>query len=236
MNQVDVGFNLLPALLSGRADAMLGGFLNIEGVDLAERGAHPRVVPVDQLGIPTYDELVLVANTDDIAEDPEPTRLFIAALERGTAPRPSATRRRATEAILAAGNGLDPKLTAAEVDAHPAAAAAGEEVAAVRLHETPRVGALRRLLRRPRPDLNPPDGGRDADQRPAAGPDPGLRQWTRPATRRWFPLRTAHVSPTSPDARATSQGLRRELQRRARGDRAVPAVSAKAPARPRNGA
>ena len=27
-----------------------------------------RIVPVDELGIPTYDELVLVANSDDLAE------------------------------------------------------------------------------------------------------------------------------------------------------------------------
>ncbi len=41
VSQKDVGFNLLPAVLSGSADAMLGGFLNVEGVDLAERGEHP---------------------------------------------------------------------------------------------------------------------------------------------------------------------------------------------------
>ena len=50
---------------------MLGGFLNVEGVDLEERGEDPRVVPVDELGIPTYDELVLVASEDRVAEDPE---------------------------------------------------------------------------------------------------------------------------------------------------------------------
>ena len=90
-SQVDVGLNLLPAVLSGSADAMLGGFLNVEGVDLAERGVDPRVVPVDELGIPTYDELVLVASTERVADDPEAIRLFIAALERGTrgrGPRP----------------------------------------------------------------------------------------------------------------------------------------------------
>ncbi len=116
VKRVSVGLGLLPAVLSGEADAMLGGFLNIEGVDLAERGRNPRVIAVDELGIPTYDELVLVANTDRIAEDPEPLRLFIAGLERGTiaaAGDPAA----ATEAVLAAGDGLDPKLTRAEVDA-----------------------------------------------------------------------------------------------------------------------
>ena len=116
VNQQDVGFNLLPAVLSGSADAMLGGFLNVEGVDLAQRGLHPRVSPVDELGIPTYDELVLVASSERVAEDPEAIRLFIAALERGTraAVRDPAG---ATESVLAAADGLEPKLTRAEIDA-----------------------------------------------------------------------------------------------------------------------
>ena len=112
----NVGLGLLPAVLSGRADAMLGGFRNVEGVDLAERGLDPRVVPVDELGIPTYDELVLVANSDVVEEDPEAVRLFVAALEQGTRDAmqdPDA----ATDAILEAGDGLDPKLTAAEIAA-----------------------------------------------------------------------------------------------------------------------
>ena len=115
VERVDVGLGLLPAVLSGRADAMLGGFLNIEGVDLAERGRDPRVVPVDELGIPTYDELVLVANSERVEEDPEPLRLFIAALERGTR-EAVADPQAATEAVLEAGDGLDPQLTRAEVD------------------------------------------------------------------------------------------------------------------------
>ncbi|MCL4286264.1 MAG: ABC transporter substrate-binding protein [Thermoleophilia bacterium] len=112
---VDVGFNLMPPVISGRADAMFGGFLNVEGVDLAERGLDPRVVPVDRLGIPTYDELVLVADRERVESDPEPIRAFLAALERGTyaaARNPQAT----TDAVLAAGNGLDPGLTGAEID------------------------------------------------------------------------------------------------------------------------
>jgi putative hydroxymethylpyrimidine transport system substrate-binding protein len=116
VTQKDVGLNLLPAVLSGSADAMLGGFRNIEGVDLTERGLDPRVVPVDELGIPTYDELVLVASTDRVAGDPEAIRLFIAALEQGTraAVRDPAG---ATDAVLAAAEGLEPKLTRAEIDA-----------------------------------------------------------------------------------------------------------------------
>jgi putative hydroxymethylpyrimidine transport system substrate-binding protein len=116
VKEVNVGFGLLPALLSGSAEAMLGGFSNIEGVDLRLRGKDPVVTPVDQLGVPTYDELVLVANRGALADDPEKFRLFVAALQRGTeaaVAQPGA----ATKAILEANNDLDPKLTAAEVEA-----------------------------------------------------------------------------------------------------------------------
>ena len=116
VDQVSVGLGLEQAVLSGRADAMLGGFRNIEGVSLEERGENPRVVPADKLGIPTYDELVLVASSEQISEDPEPIRLFIAALERGTQEAVSDPKA-ATDAVLAAGDGLDPKLTAAEIEA-----------------------------------------------------------------------------------------------------------------------
>jgi putative hydroxymethylpyrimidine transport system substrate-binding protein len=113
---VNVGLNLLPAVLGGRAQAMLGGFSNIEGVDLALRGAGPTVTPVDQLGVPTYDELVFVASASRIEEDPEPIRLFLAALARGTAAaveRPN----EAADAILAQGSDADRKEVAAEVKA-----------------------------------------------------------------------------------------------------------------------
>ena len=116
VTQVDVGFNLLPAVLGGRADAILGGFRNVEGVDLTLRGENPSVVPVNQIGVPNYDELVLVAHSDRVEEDSEELRLFIGALAKGTADAikdPAA----ATDAILRASDGLDPKLTRAEVDA-----------------------------------------------------------------------------------------------------------------------
>jgi putative hydroxymethylpyrimidine transport system substrate-binding protein len=95
---------------------MLGGFSNVEGVDLRLRGKDPVITPVDKLGVPSYDELVLVASRKRLEEDPEAIRLFLGALARGTAAAaksPGAT----TAALLAANSSLDPKLTRAEVDA-----------------------------------------------------------------------------------------------------------------------
>ena len=116
VKSVNVGFGLLPALLGGSAEAMLGGYSNVEGVDLRERGKDPVVTPVDQLGVPTYDELVLVASRKALEAEPERFRLFLAALQRGTdaaVEQPGV----ATEAVLEANHDLDPKLTAAEVKA-----------------------------------------------------------------------------------------------------------------------
>jgi putative hydroxymethylpyrimidine transport system substrate-binding protein len=113
---VNVGFGLLPALVGGSAQAMLGGYSNVEGVDLRERGKAPVVTPVDKLGVPTYDELVFVANRGKLEEDPEKFRLFLAALQRGTEAAvedPNA----ATKAITEANPDLEPKLAAAEVKA-----------------------------------------------------------------------------------------------------------------------
>jgi putative hydroxymethylpyrimidine transport system substrate-binding protein len=116
VDTVNVGYGLLPALVGGRAQAMLGGFRNVEGVDLRLRAKDPVVTPVDELGVPSYDELVLVARRDRLEQDPEKIRLFLGALARGTAAAvksPDAT----TEALLAANKDLDPKLTRAEVAA-----------------------------------------------------------------------------------------------------------------------
>ena len=113
---VNVGFGLIPALAGGSAQAMLGGYRNVEGVDLRERGKAPVVTPVDQLGVPTYDELVFVANREKLEEDPEKIRLFFAALQRGTEAA-SEKPGEATKAITEANPDLEPKLAAAEVKA-----------------------------------------------------------------------------------------------------------------------
>ena len=83
---VTVGYNLLPALLSHRVDAVLGVYRNVEGVQLQLRGLHPTIVPVDHAGVPTYDELVLVANRDRLSDPSYRSRVqrFVSAFLAGT--------------------------------------------------------------------------------------------------------------------------------------------------------
>jgi putative hydroxymethylpyrimidine transport system substrate-binding protein len=83
VRSVDVGFNLVRALLTNKVDATLGAFWNVEGVDLAQRRKHPRILRVDQLGVPTYDELVIVAREQDVRRRGPLLRRFMRALALG---------------------------------------------------------------------------------------------------------------------------------------------------------
>jgi putative hydroxymethylpyrimidine transport system substrate-binding protein len=113
---VNVNFGLVQSLVNGSAQAMLGGYSNVEGVDLRERGLAPTITPVDQLGVPTYDELVIVARRSTLEEEGERIRLFLGALRRGTEAAVKSPKA-ASEAILAANSSLEPKLTEAQVEA-----------------------------------------------------------------------------------------------------------------------
>jgi putative hydroxymethylpyrimidine transport system substrate-binding protein len=111
----NVGFSLTPALLTGRVDAVLGAFWNYEGTELRLRGKRPRIIRMDEAGVPGYDELVLVANEDALERDGDKIRAFIGAISRGTRD----LRRDPDEAIdglLEANPDLDPELQRAVVD------------------------------------------------------------------------------------------------------------------------
>jgi putative hydroxymethylpyrimidine transport system substrate-binding protein len=111
----NVGFSLTPALLTGRVDAVLGAFWNYEGTELRLRGKRPRIIRMEQAGVPAYDELVLVANEDALERDSDKIRAFIGALSRGTRD----LRRnpdKAIEGLLRANPDLDPELQRAVVE------------------------------------------------------------------------------------------------------------------------
>jgi putative hydroxymethylpyrimidine transport system substrate-binding protein len=84
---VTVGYNLLPSLLAHRVDAVLGVYRNVEGIQLQLRGLRPTIIPVDRAGVPTYDELVLVANSTRLRDDAtyrSTVKRFVTAFLAGT--------------------------------------------------------------------------------------------------------------------------------------------------------
>jgi putative hydroxymethylpyrimidine transport system substrate-binding protein len=116
VKEVNVGSNLVPALLSGRVDATLGAYWNYEAIQLAQAHKKSHVIHMDQVGVPSYDELVLVVRRATISNHPEAIRRFVQALARGY----ESVRRdpaAAVQNLVKASPGLDSKLQLASVKA-----------------------------------------------------------------------------------------------------------------------
>ena len=117
VKETNVGFNLVPAMRSRRVDATLGAFWNYEGVQLARQGDRPVIQRMEDLGVPTYDELVFVARRSDLDEaGSSRVRRFLNATAQG-----HEELRRSPETglngLLRADPGLDRGLQAAAVKA-----------------------------------------------------------------------------------------------------------------------
>jgi putative hydroxymethylpyrimidine transport system substrate-binding protein len=115
VKQVTIGFDAVPALLSGRVGAATA-FWNDEGVTLQRRRPGFHVFRVDEYGAPAYPELVLAATRASLSSDPNLAHAVVRALVRGYGvtlhdPKGSAAdlERRVT--------GLDPVLVTAELGA-----------------------------------------------------------------------------------------------------------------------
>lgn len=116
VKEINIGFNLVPAMLSGRVDATLGAFWNYEGVDLQRKGRKPSIIRMEQVGVPTYNELVIVAREDTVRRDGPMIRRFMQALSDGY----SAVRRNpaaGVDPLLRASPDLDRGLQTASVKA-----------------------------------------------------------------------------------------------------------------------
>lgn len=80
---VNVEFNLLPALLSGRASAVMGAYWTHETI-IAEREGHPvDIMRVEDWGVPSYYELVLVTSEERLQDEPERVAAMLSALRAG---------------------------------------------------------------------------------------------------------------------------------------------------------
>ncbi len=116
VKEVNVGENLVPAMLSGRVSATLGAYWNYEAIQLQQLGRRTNVIHVENAGVPDYDELVLVVRESTIANRNNVLRRFVQALARGY----ESVRRdpqAGVDALIAANPSLAPKLQLASVRA-----------------------------------------------------------------------------------------------------------------------
>jgi len=83
VKEVNVGFNLVPAMLAGKVAATLGGYWNYESIQLALMHKRPLTIPIDQAGVPSYNELVLVVRAGEAHTRGQDLRAFLQALTQG---------------------------------------------------------------------------------------------------------------------------------------------------------
>jgi putative hydroxymethylpyrimidine transport system substrate-binding protein len=115
VREVNVGFDIVPALLSGKVAATLGGYWNYEALQLQLMHKHPITIPVDRAGVPTYDELVLVVREDEARTRGQDLRAFLQALTRGeheVRANPAA----AAALVVKANPSLEPKLQLTSIE------------------------------------------------------------------------------------------------------------------------
>jgi putative hydroxymethylpyrimidine transport system substrate-binding protein len=116
VKEINVGANLVPAMISGRVDATLGAYWNYEAIQLAEDRKHPNVIKVNDAGVPAYNELVLVARESEIANRTNVLRRFVQALGRGYESVRSDPQA-GVSALVSANPSLDARLQLASVRA-----------------------------------------------------------------------------------------------------------------------
>jgi len=115
VKQVTIGFNAVPALLSGRVAAATA-FWNDEGVTLQRRRPGFHVFRVDDYGAPAYPELILCATRASLKADPNLAHAVVRSLVRGygvTLNDPEGSESDLESRVP----GLDPTLVAAELGA-----------------------------------------------------------------------------------------------------------------------
>ncbi|HEV3318695.1 MAG TPA: ABC transporter substrate-binding protein [Solirubrobacteraceae bacterium] len=109
VREVNVGFNLVPAMLSKKVAATLGGYWNYEAIQLTLMHKRPLTIPIDQAGVPQYDELVLVVREDEARTRGQDLRAFMQALARGER-AVRANPRAAAALVVKANPSLEPAL------------------------------------------------------------------------------------------------------------------------------
>lgn len=80
---VNVGYDLLPALLAGRVDAVMGAYWTHESIVAEQQGTPVGYLRVEEWGVPDYYELVLITGDTYASQHPETVSALLGAIQRG---------------------------------------------------------------------------------------------------------------------------------------------------------
>ena len=82
IEMINVNWSLSPSLMSGQVDAVIGAYRNFELNQMELEGISGRCLFIEEQGVPAYDELIYVANPEEV--DMDAVARFLKATERAT--------------------------------------------------------------------------------------------------------------------------------------------------------
>ena len=80
---INVGYSLVPALISGEVDAIIGAYWVHESISAVNQGFPVNIMRLEEHGVPDFYELVMVTNEDMIAKNPDLVQRFVRGVSRG---------------------------------------------------------------------------------------------------------------------------------------------------------
>lgn len=80
---VNVGYDLMPAVLSGRADAVIGVYWTHETILAEQEGTPVRYFRIEEYGVPDYYELVMVAGESTLTDQEDVVQAMCDAMRKG---------------------------------------------------------------------------------------------------------------------------------------------------------
>ncbi|MDK2822224.1 MAG: putative hydroxymethylpyrimidine transport system substrate-binding protein [Clostridia bacterium] len=83
LNLIDIGWDLIPALVTKKVDAISGGFINHEKILIEKEGYKVREIDPVQYGVPDYYELIMITSEELVTKDRELIKRFWQAVNKG---------------------------------------------------------------------------------------------------------------------------------------------------------
>jgi putative hydroxymethylpyrimidine transport system substrate-binding protein len=81
---INVGFTIVPSLVAGNVDAVMGPFKTYETVTMAQEGLKAGYFELEKWGIPDYEELIFVTGAKTLAAREDAIKTFVLAVEAAT--------------------------------------------------------------------------------------------------------------------------------------------------------
>jgi len=81
---INVGFTIVPSLVSNKVDAVMGPFKTYETVIMAQQNLQAGYFELEKYGIPDYEELIFVCGSKTLEQKQESVKGFIQAVQAAT--------------------------------------------------------------------------------------------------------------------------------------------------------